>query len=507
MITVPVEVLDAAGLDAEMRAIAEMAASGSEQRAALPPVEMDPAERAMEEQPQVEAADVWIEELPDVPAPGGGTRPDGKSVDYVPAADEGETPTGDEGKLQIRGYSDADVGMIPVKREGGIVWGSAVTTDTPPATCVLYTGAADVGSSTEAARADHVHKLPSTVVDTFNDQTIGGVKVFTRTVVIYDSNPQAGSLLPVLNVGQAGSGTEKTRVERGVVRLYLAQPQIAFHFDKAATATASITERYSGILVISGHPRIGSEPISEGEAGYDALQVASTGWVYGKIPAKATSNPADVVLSTGTAAIGTSVKYAAEDHVHKLPNTVVDTFNDQTIGGAKTFTGYMRVASGFIWLFRGAANPALEFRTADGAASTSRIVETAAGEVTIVSPGYARLSVAPPSVGAEGYNGLLIATTGWANGLRKTFVAGDGIVFVVSADGKTITISATNPGGATSGYTGARNTVAEQRYDTSNKRFQVKYHRETWVNGVMTACTTDTTWTTITGGQAVQETV
>ena len=72
MITVPVEVLDAAGLDAEMRAIAEMAASGSEQRAALPPVEMDPAERAMEEQPQVEAADVWIEELPDVPAPGGG---------------------------------------------------------------------------------------------------------------------------------------------------------------------------------------------------------------------------------------------------------------------------------------------------------------------------------------------------------------------------------------------------------------------------------------------------
>lgn len=110
MITIPMEVLDAAGLDAEMRAIAEMAASGSEQRAALPPVEMDPAERAMEEQPQVESADIWIEELPDLPAPGGGNAltPDDASTEVYQHEGEStpsEAEAAAEGKLQIKGWA------------------------------------------------------------------------------------------------------------------------------------------------------------------------------------------------------------------------------------------------------------------------------------------------------------------------------------------------------------------------------------------------------------------
>lgn len=115
-------------------------------------------------------------------------------------------------------------------------------------------------------------------------------------------------------------------------------------------------------------------------------------------------------------------------------------------------------------------------------------------------------TAAQVAVDASGV-GKAIASLAWVCGLQKTLEAGDGIAFAVSADGKTITISATNPGGATSGYSGPRNTVAEQRYDIQSKQFQVIYHHETWVNGVMTECTTDTTWTTITGGQAVEETV
>lgn len=256
---------------------------------------------------------------------------------------------------------------------------TSVTIPTPPAKAtnkpadaVLSTGTAVVGSSDKYAAEDHVHKLPNTVVDTENPQVVGGAKTFTRTVKIYDPNAQAGDTPPVLNVGQTGGGTDKTRVERGIVRLYLAQPQIAFHFGKAASATASITETSAGILVISGHPRIGSTPINEGASGYDALQVASTGWVYG---------------------------------------------------------------------------------------------------------------------------------------LRKTLIAGEGIELTTDAGGNNITISATNPGGGTSGYTGTRAVVAETRYNVSQRRLEAKYHRETWVNGVMTACTTDSSFSAITGGQAVEETI
>ena len=50
-------------------------------------------------------------------------EPDGASLDFVPAAAEGEEPDGDEGKLEIKGFKAASEGKVPYKHSGGIVWG------------------------------------------------------------------------------------------------------------------------------------------------------------------------------------------------------------------------------------------------------------------------------------------------------------------------------------------------------------------------------------------------
>lgn len=153
MITVPVEVLDAAGLDAEMRAIAEMAASGSEQRAALPPVEMDPAERAMEEQPLIETSDIWIEELPDVPAPCGGGNVTGEAltngcfallIDTTDPAGENDEPVR-TAHFANRYYNYGNLTLTCADRtldEGGVIVALKISTtayqQTPTASIEIY---------------------------------------------------------------------------------------------------------------------------------------------------------------------------------------------------------------------------------------------------------------------------------------------------------------------------------------------------------------------------------
>ena len=63
-------------------------------------------------------------------------EPDGASLDFVPAAAEGEEPDGDEGKLEIKGYKAAAVGKVPYKSAGGIVWGgkTILRVDVTPST-------------------------------------------------------------------------------------------------------------------------------------------------------------------------------------------------------------------------------------------------------------------------------------------------------------------------------------------------------------------------------------
>ena len=233
---VPADVLAAAGLNAEMRAIAERAASGVEQRSARPPVAIDPAEVAEDGAAQMDAAETAADALgvPKVVPPpayqpiapfgltftfntqtggyagvtmsdatfwwndagtlteksasvgqlsltgtvylnvsldaqgkyasaavgmsasgdmsiklyelnngvlkdyrhalvvlgiGGKVDLDGKSLDTVPDAEQGATPTGDEGKAEIKGFAAANAGTLPVKNDqGGLTWnGKAIT--------------------------------------------------------------------------------------------------------------------------------------------------------------------------------------------------------------------------------------------------------------------------------------------------------------------------------------------------------------------------------------------
>ena len=52
-------------------------------------------------------------------------------------------------------------------------------------------GQALAGTSNAAARADHVHKLPDTVVDTVNDQTVAGQKIFREKIEVVPSDNAA----------------------------------------------------------------------------------------------------------------------------------------------------------------------------------------------------------------------------------------------------------------------------------------------------------------------------
>lgn len=87
---------------------------------------------------------------------------------------------------------------------------------------------------------------------------------------------------------------------------------------------------------------------------------------------------------------------------------------------------------------------------------------------------------------------------------QKTLVAGQNIT-LTEADG-VITISALGGSAETSGFTGTRYTVRDMRYNVTSHQLQVKYNKETWADGVMTA-STELAWQMMTGGQAVEETV
>lgn len=72
---------------------------------------------------------------------------------------------------------------------------------------------------------------------------------------------------------------------------------------------------------------------------------------------------------------------------------------------------------------------------------------------------------------------------------QKTLAAGSGISLSVSADGKTITISATGGSASTSGYTGTRTILADADYDPYSYSLRRRYITEVWANGVMTSQT------------------
>ena len=140
-------------------------------------------------------------------------------------------------------------------------------TDTYPSDVVLSTGTASAGISTEAARADHVHKLPTTVVDTENAQVIAGSKRFTQLLYVGNAENSGNSLVRINPAGSIG--------------LYGSTPFLDFHYgNSSADFTSRIIEAAEGVIIINSpyHARLGQAPITDpSAAGYNALQIATVG--------------------------------------------------------------------------------------------------------------------------------------------------------------------------------------------------------------------------------------
>lgn len=140
-------------------------------------------------------------------------------------------------------------------------------TDTDPSDVVLSTGTASAGISTEAARADHVHKLPTTVVDTENAQVIAGSKRFTQLLYVGNAENSGNSLVRINPAGSIG--------------LYGSTPFLDFHYgNSSADFTSRIIEAAEGVIIINSpyHARLGQAPITDpSAAGYNALQIATVG--------------------------------------------------------------------------------------------------------------------------------------------------------------------------------------------------------------------------------------
>jgi hypothetical protein len=164
------------------------------------------------------------------------------------------------------------------------------------ATSPVMSGTAAVGTSTRFARADHVHPSDTTKAN-LASPTFTGVPLAPTAAV--DTNTtqiastafvlaQASATTPVVN-GTAAIGTS-TRFAR------------ADHVHPTDTSRAPLASP-----TFTGVPASTTAAVDT-----NTTQVATTAFVVGQ--ASSTS-----ALALGTAAVGTSLRYARADHVHAMP--------------------------------------------------------------------------------------------------------------------------------------------------------------------------------------------
>ena len=179
-----------------------------------------------------------------------------------------------------------------------------------------------------------------------------------------------------------------------------------------------------------------------------------------------------VGTTQNSASSGNSGSAARADHVHKLPATVVDTVNVQTITGRKTFktsvtdfvdgNDNIRVrisnfGSGEIELLGSTPHVDFHYGDASGGASFAqdynvRIINNADGQVTFLAPDGTTLSVRRSTQLADNASttSTEFATMGWGNDkfLRKTGIAAGGNITITDGTGDNAgkkVISATVP--------------------------------------------------------------
>ncbi|MBR2355118.1 MAG: hypothetical protein IKA69_01905 [Kiritimatiellae bacterium] len=161
-------------------------------------------------------------------------EPDGASLDFVPAAAEGEEPDGDEGKLEIKGYKAAAVGKVPYKSAGGIVWGgkTILRVDVTPSTTEVVVDFTYTDGSHTEIHVPHGNKGdPGRKGDDGDTPEITATRVGGVTNVYAD-----GDLIATINDGATPTITASK--SNGVTTIYVdgrAIAQVADGADGQAT--------------------------------------------------------------------------------------------------------------------------------------------------------------------------------------------------------------------------------------------------------------------------------
>jgi len=194
----------------------------------------------------------------------------------------------------------------------------AVTVSVPSASSATpqALGTAAAGTSTDYSRADHVHAKPTYSKSDVGLGNVDNVQQYSA------SNPPP---YPVTSVnGKTGAVTvaEDDKTWGGIelddsVANVAADSYVPFLYsdDTAKWTTASSTPANYKIAKYANGGYLKSTTPSARD---NSTKVATTAYVDSALPEAATATPSNL----GTAAVGTSSKYAKEDHVHNYPDVV-----------------------------------------------------------------------------------------------------------------------------------------------------------------------------------------
>ena len=191
--------------------------------------------------------------------------------------------------------SASDVGALP---SSTVI--PAASSATPKAL-----GTAAAGTSTDYSRADHVHAKPTYSKSDVGLGNVDNVKQYSASnpppYPVTSVNGQTGAVTVVEDDKTWGGWVLPTSHTRKGTDSYL------------ATATSSPSgyciAKYDGDAYLNSTTPTSSD---------NSTKVATTAFVKSALPAAATTTPSNL----GTAAVGTSTKYAKEDHVHNYPDIV-----------------------------------------------------------------------------------------------------------------------------------------------------------------------------------------
>lgn len=251
-------------------------------------------------------------------------------------------------------------------------------------------GAAAPGSSAVPARSDHVHPTTGLVADTGN-QNVGGLKTFTSLIT-----------------GSAGATITGAKTTLAASVAGYASANLPHGSAPSSPADGDVWTTTAGLYVRVNGVTIG--PIS-------------------------TNGPATSVTTLdglNSGVVGTATKYAREDHEHALTG-LVDTSSQQTVAGAKTFTGALGVtlsgvAADVTITDTGATGASVKM-VGDGGTTPSKTLRVRAGVLRVMDDAVSTEILSLTNAGlltvpSATVTGLTTATGGLKVGTYKVSVQG-----------------------------------------------------------------------------------